>query len=154
MKKNIFIAFVVFVIFGGCFYGVFLYSAPKAPPLTLEIEKNTVLEHVIVTAPLPHATVYSPLLITGEARGSWFFEASFPVYLLDSHGNALGQGVAQAQGDWMTTAFVPFTATLVFTADPQILGDEGMLVLQKDNPSGLHENDDELRISVIIGAKN
>ncbi len=106
---------------------------------------------VVVTTPTSHATVKSPLTVTGSARGSWFFEASFPVYLVDSHGNMLGQGVAQAQSDWMTSDFVPFTATITFTANAQILGDDATLVLKKDNPSGLPANDDELRISVILG---
>lgn len=106
---------------------------------------------IVLDAPLLHATVNSPLLVSGKARGSWFFEASFPIYLLDSHGNMLGQGIAQAQGDWMTSDYVPFTATITFTADSQIVGDAGTLVLQKDNPSGLPENDDSLRVPVIIG---
>lgn len=106
---------------------------------------------IILDSPLPRATVSSPLLIAGEARGTWFFEASFPVYLLDSHGNTLAQGVAQAQGDWMTNNFVPFKVMLTFTVDPQIVGDAGTLVLQKDNPSGLQENDDALIVPVIIG---
>ncbi len=106
---------------------------------------------VTVESPLPNATVGSPLRVAGTARGSWFFEASFPVYLLDAHGNTLGQGVAQANGDWMTTDFVPFEATITFVADPLIVGDAGTLVLQKDNPSGLHENDDAFRIPVVIG---
>ena len=106
---------------------------------------------IILDSPLPNATVKNPILLTGKARGSWFFEATFPMYLLDSHGNKLGQGVATAQGDWMTNDYVPFTATITFTADPLIVGDEGMLVLAKDNPSGLPENDDALKVPVIIG---
>lgn len=117
-------------------------------------EGGSIEEHsdiIILDSPAPRATVKSPLLIAGEARGTWFFEASFPVYLLDSSGNTLGQGVAQAQSDWMTENFVPFKATITFTVDPQIVGDTGTLVLQKDNPSGLQENDDALKVPVIIG---
>lgn len=106
---------------------------------------------ITLTSPLPNTTVHNPLLITGKARGSWFFEASFPIHLLDAHGNILGQGVAQAQSDWMTSDFVPFTATIIFNADSQIIGDAGTLVLEKDNPSGLHENDRALSVPVIIG---
>ncbi|MEK7632603.1 MAG: Gmad2 immunoglobulin-like domain-containing protein [Patescibacteria group bacterium] len=112
---------------------------------------ETAKSDIVVTTPTSHATVTSPLLVTGSARGSWFFEASFPVSLVDSHGNMLGQGVAQAQGDWMTNDFVPFTATITFTADTKIIGDDATLVLKKDNPSGLPANDDELRVSVILG---
>ena len=106
---------------------------------------------ITVSSPLPRATVKSPLLVTGTAQGSWFFEATFPVRLLDSHGNTLGQGVARAQGDWMTSDFVPFTATITFTADPQIIGSTGTLMFQKDNPSGLPQNAGEFRVPVVIG---
>lgn len=94
--------------------------------------------------------VKSPLVIRGEAPGTWFFEASFPVTIVDWDGRIIGQGIAQAQGDWMTTDLVPFEATLTFTTDPQVYSNRGALILQKDNPSGLSVNDDSVEISVII----
>src|SRR3989338_3617253 len=54
----------------------------------------------------------SPLTITGEARGTGFFEASFPVVLTDWDGRIIAQMPAQAQGEWMTTEYVPFSVTL------------------------------------------
>lgn len=98
------------------------------------------------TSPKPNETIKSPLAITGEARGNWYFEASFPVKLLDGNGNFIAQWYAEALSDWMTTEFVPFKATLVFPAQPA--GTTGMLVLEKDNPSGLPEHADELRIPI------
>jgi hypothetical protein len=102
--------------------------------------------------PLPNAEVMSPFVVSGEARGQWYFEADFPVFLTDWNGKIIAQGIAQAQDDWMTTEFVPFLATLVFdTAD--ISGnysDRGTLILQKDNASGLPEHDDALEIPVRI----
>lgn len=89
--------------------------------------------------------VTSPLHIKGTARGTWYFEASFPVKLLNDKEEVIATGHATAEGDWMTTDFVPFTATLEFTAPTTELG---ILVLQKNNPSGLPEHDDELRIPV------
>lgn len=100
---------------------------------------------VRATSPQPGAVVASPLTVRGEARGNWFFEASFPVRLYDSAGNVLATGIAQAEGEWMTTEFVPFTATLTFVAPPN---EEGKLVLEKDNPSGLPENADEMHFPV------
>lgn len=91
-------------------------------------------------------TVESPLTVTGEARGTRYFEASFPVELLDEDGNSLAKGVAQAQSDWMTENFVPFTITLTFTAPPS--GTTGTLVLHKDNPSGDPAKEDALIIPV------
>lgn len=98
-----------------------------------------------VTSPQPNATVSSPLKITGEARGNWYFEASFPVRLEDANGNILAQAPAQAQGEWMTTEFVPFEVDLPFAAPTTATG---VLVLEKDNPSGLPEHADERRIPV------
>ncbi len=94
--------------------------------------------------PAPNALVTSPLTVRGEARGTWYFEASFPVRLLDSNNQELATVPAQAQGEWMTTDFVPFEANLTFTTSTST----GTLVLEKDNPSGLPENADELRIPV------
>lgn len=98
-----------------------------------------------VTSPLPNASVKSPLVITGEARGNWYFEASFPVKILDANGKVLGQHYAEAQGEWMTTNFVPFHSTLTFSTPTT---PTGTLVLEKDNPSGLPENAAEIRIPV------
>lgn len=93
----------------------------------------------------PDALVKSPLKITGQARGCWYFEASFPIRISDSNGKELGLAVAQAQGEWMTENFVPFSITLNFSRPST---STGFLVLHKDNPSGLPEHDDELRIPV------
>ena len=91
--------------------------------------------------------IESPLVIEGEARGSWFFEASFPIKLFDGSGALLGSTTAQAQGEWMTENFVPFSAKLEFSSPST---ERGILVLEKDNPSGLPENADELRIPIAF----
>ncbi|MDP4007550.1 MAG: Gmad2 immunoglobulin-like domain-containing protein, partial [bacterium] len=89
--------------------------------------------------------IKSPVLVTGQARGYWFFEASFPVKVFDSAGKELGAGVAQALSEWMTEDFVPFQTTVQF-AKPTT--QSGFLILEKDNPSGLPEHDDQLQIPV------
>jgi hypothetical protein len=98
-----------------------------------------------VDAPLPGALVRSPLLVSGVARGRWYFEANFPVTLLDANGRELAQGYAQAEGEWMTEEFVPFTGELRF-APPS--SPEGALRFEKANPSGLSEHADEVTIPV------
>lgn len=103
-----------------------------------------------VTSPRANQSILSPVTITGEARGNWFFEASFPVVLTDWDGLIIAQGVAQAKGDWMTTEFVPFEVTLTFTVDETAYSNKGTLILKKDNPSGLPEHDDALEIPVIL----
>lgn len=92
----------------------------------------------------PNQIVTSSLTVTGEAAG-WYFEASFPVELVDGNGKPLAAGPAQAQGDWMTASFVPFVAKLTFTRPSTATG---TLILRNDNPSGLPETQRELRIPV------
>ena len=112
-----------------------------------ELEKTGLIH---LNSPRPNETVSSPLIVEGEAVGNWFFEASFPVFLVDWDGVIIAQGIATAQGDWMTENFVPFTATLTFDTATSTYSNRGALILKKDNPSGLPENDDALEIPVKI----
>ena len=98
-----------------------------------------------VTRPDPNAVVTSPLTVEGDARGRWYFEASFPVILTDDQGNEVGHIPAHALGDWMTNDFVPFRAELEFTAPASA---NGWLILKKDNPSGLSEQEDKIKIPI------
>jgi hypothetical protein len=136
MKKTL-VWIAIIAVFGTFMYGYF--SRPK---MAATITYKDLLK---VTQPAVNAIVGSPLILRGEARGSWYFEASFPVKLLDDNGMPLSQTPAQAQGAWMTTEFVPFEATLTFSP-PRT--PNGTLVLEKDNPSGLPEHDDAFRIPV------
>lgn len=100
---------------------------------------------ITVAAPLSWAQITSPLSITGEARGSWYFEAQFPVKLYDANGTLLGSTAAQASSDWMTTDYVPFMTSLTFAPSATATG---TLVLEKDNPSGQPQTADQLVIPV------
>lgn len=103
--------------------------------------------NIVLDKPTTNEEITSPLLIEGRAQGTWYFEASFPVKLIDDAGNVLATGIAQAQGDWMTKDFVPFKASLDFKVDTPTIAN---LVLIKDNPSGLPENDDQMSIPVNL----
>lgn len=103
---------------------------------------------ITVDSPDPGDRITSPLTITGEARGTWYFEASFPVELRDASGAVIAQHYAEAQGEWMTENFVPFRSTLSFPAQPA--GSQGTLILRKDNPSGLPENDNSVSIPIVF----
>ncbi len=106
------------------------------------------LETVKVYQPVENELVSSPLKIRGEARGFWFFEASFPIILVNWDGLIIAEGLATAKTNegetWMTEKFVPFEAEIHFLK-PDCGTDEycqrGALILKKDNPSGLPEND-------------
>lgn len=128
----------------------FLPENSQPAPVTNNGNAAEVADRIVVTSPKPNETISNPLVITGEARGTWFFEASFPVVLYAENGPETGIGgtIATADGDWMTEDFVPFTATLNYSGTD--ISGPGTLVLMRDNPSGLPENDAELRIPVII----
>lgn len=100
--------------------------------------KNASANDVVVTNPTPGSVTGKTFTVTGKARGTWYFEASFPVKVLDKNGNVLATGIAQAQSDWMTTEFVPFKVTI--TVPNSYIG-KATLVLNKDNPSGLPEKE-------------
>lgn len=130
----------------GAFYFAFLEKKPadtgNAP------DKSDLIR---LTSPLPNTVISSPLAITGVARGNWFFEASFPVFLTDWDGRIIAQTIATAEGDWMTADFVPFTATLAFDpADAGAHSDRATLILKKENASGLPEHDDALEIPLRL----
>ena len=108
-----------------------------------EFEK---LDLIRINNPRPGQAISSPLLIEGEARGYWFFEGDFSVRLLDENGKLIGEGVLSAQSQWMTEEFVPFEGKLIFTTPFQ----RGLLILEKNNPSGLPENDDRLSVPVHL----
>ena len=107
--------------------------------------QNDMSDLIIVDNPAPGQAVSSPLTITGKARGTWYFEADFPIKLFDANGNLIASHYGQAQGEWMTEDFVPFIAEIIFE-NP--VTETGTIVLEKDNPSGLPENDDSLIVPV------
>ncbi|OGZ18196.1 MAG: hypothetical protein A2V72_00025 [Candidatus Nealsonbacteria bacterium RBG_13_37_56] len=110
-----------------------------------ELEK---MDLIRLDYPRPNQEIESPLIVQGEARGYWFFEASFPIVLTDWDGLIIAQGIAQAKGEWMTEDFVQFEAVLEF--EKPEYGNKGNLILRKDNPSGLPENDDALEVPIIF----
>ena len=106
-----------------------------------ELEKTDL---ITIDNPRPNQVIASPLLIEGQARGTWFFEGDFPLKLLDEQGEIIVEHYATAQCGWMTEEFVPFNAEIEFNTTST----KGALLLIKDNPSGLPENDDQLIVPV------
>ena len=141
------VAVLIILIALAGFYAIKINTAiaPIDGEHTASITTETSSPLVRLTTPRPNAEITSPLVVTGEARGNWYFEASFPVRLLDGNGKEIALVPAQAQGDWMTTDFVLFRAELTFITPNT---KEVTLVLEKDNPSGLSENADEVRIPI------
>lgn len=144
MKHASTVLLVMVVLCAGVVAGYFLASNRPA----MVVPTPTPDPMIMVSVPLPGANVASPFQVTGQARGPWYFEASFPVTLKDSSGAVLVQTIAEAQSDWMTTDWVPFVATLTFP--PQPAGSTGTLILRKDNPSGDPQYDDSRTIPVVF----
>lgn len=142
--KSLFLALGVVALLGAGCSGAATNDEVQATKDEGNVREKSAL--IVVQEPYANAVVASPLTITGEARGTWFFEASFPVELQDTDGNVIAQGHAEAQGDWMTEDFVPYIATLAFVVPTGVT--DGVLYLRKDSPSGLPANEDALYIPV------
>ncbi|MDO8592815.1 MAG: GerMN domain-containing protein [bacterium] len=106
---------------------------------------------IIVDSPRPNQTVASPFLLKGKARGNWYFEASFPVRLLDDRDKELLVVPVQAKGDWMTADYVPFEQLVAYHISATT---SAVLVLQNDNPSGLPELAKEIRVTLTLNPTN
>lgn len=95
--------------------------------------KNATKDNIVVDLPYPGAVTGKKFTVIGKARGTWYFEASFPVKVLDKDGKVLVTTHATAQDEWMTEDFVPFTSEI--TVPLTYIG-PATLILEKDNPSG------------------
>lgn len=150
MKKVILL--LVLVIIAIC-AGVYFDNQKNPPETTQDVLPpqityiNATSDLIEVELPFPGAVTGKEFGVLGKARGYWFFEASFPIELLDKDGKLLATGIATAQTDWMTTEFVPFKAEIKAPID--YIG-PATLVLHKDNPSGLPENDASISFPITV----
>lgn len=167
MKKIIIISIVLLLIISGWYYFIALNQSKQNEPIFCTLDAKICSDGsavgrippkcefapcpkedlLIVDSVLPNQIITSPLTIIGSARGSWYFEATFPVLILDEQGNILAEHYAEAKDSWMTNDFVPFEAVLNFKIP---ITQKGTIVLKKSNPSGLIENEDELRIPILF----
>jgi|GEM_PF-5066650 len=98
-----------------------------------------------VFSPRPNDSVTNPYFVKGEARGSWYFEGSFEIHLIDTTGKVLAKAPAVAQGEWTTPEFVPFEATLNFD---EPVAFKGTMLFIKANPSGEKSKEETFSIPV------
>lgn len=111
-------------------------------------DSETIGQGIVVDAPRQNDLITSPLTISGRARGTWFFEASFPVTLVNWDGLIIAEGYVTATDNWMTEDFVDFVGTLAF--EKPSFNPRGTLILRKDNPSGLPEHDGAVEIPILF----
>jgi len=147
MKKIIVLVLVLLVGY------LLFFNDVKAPADDIDTPeesityKNASADLIEVESPLPNAVTGKDFSVIGKARGNYFFEASFPIDLLDKDGNILVQTYASAEGDWMTTDFVPFKSDIKIPTD---YAGPATLVLKKDNPSDMRELDASISFPIII----
>ncbi len=149
-KKVFIFALVLVFVFCIASVTIFYWKNIKSLNLPFEKQKASSLDDIIqVVVPKPNEKISSPLVVAGEARGPWYFEAVFPIVVLDEKGNEIARTQGRALSEWTTDAFVPFRAELKFLLPT---GKYGTLVLEKDNPFGnsveLAPHAQELRIPV------
>lgn len=111
---------------------------------------DSISDKIIVNSPIANAIIHSPITISGQARGTWFFEGSFPVEIYDSNNKLLGSSVVNfnpksATDTWMTENFVDFEGEIKFS---QSTTASGYLLFKKDNPSGNPELDESMKLMI------
>ncbi len=127
--------------------------APDGRVFAEEIEPlptytNASPDMIVVENPHPGGVVGKEFVVTGKARGNWFFEATFPIEIVSPNGAIIGGSFATAEGDWMTTEFVSFKSEIIDLPSAYI--GPATLILRKDNPSGLPENDAFVSIPITV----
>lgn len=120
------------------------YAEEISVPVTYN---NATADMIKVSLPTPGAVTGKTFKVIGEARGTWYFEASFPVELKDKDGKTIFEAPAQAKSDWMTEDFVPFEIEV--SAPVNYIG-PATLILKKDNPSGLPEKEASISFPITV----
>jgi hypothetical protein len=131
-----------------CQNGVWIkHGNPSAPQPTKGCGEavSIIQPEIVIYSPLRGQTIKSPLAIKGEARGNWYFEAVFPISLVDDKGNELAAVQARATSDWMTENLVPFEASISFNPGSASVG---TLILRNDNPSGMPEKEKQAVVPI------
>ena len=144
----ILILITVLVILAGVALFVIPAKAPTPSTNTAATTLASIPDLITVNSPEVGANISSPVSISGQARGTWFFEAQAPAQLEDASSSIIVESPLQVDGNWQTNDFVPFSLTLSFPAQPA--GSHGTLVLKNDNPSGDPANQKEIDIPVIF----
>ena len=128
--------------------GFGLWSYRDILPAVVQLKRVGVgSDRVEIVKPSPSEIVTHKFTVEGKALGTWFFEASFPVKIVSADGKVVFATPAQAQSDWMTTNLVAFKAELTV---PENITGKYTLRLEKDNPSGLTQNEASVEMPIII----
>jgi hypothetical protein len=114
----------------------------------LTIKKiNDAKDIIIIDSPKPYQKVQVPIIIKGKAKGSFFFEGTFPIRIEDENGNLIVSDYIMTKENWMTENFVYFETYFYFEKGNLR---KGFIIFEKANPSGLLENKFEIRIPLYF----
>lgn len=102
-----------------------------------------------ILTPRPGSGVGCPFAVTGIAPSNWAFEGQLPVSLKNSAGEIIMITQANLRGEWTSSEPGLFVAALD-CPDGGCVG-EGVVVVHKDNPSALPENDDSAEFPIVFG---
>jgi hypothetical protein len=125
----------------------------EAPAAPAQAARAARVADILVSTPSPNARVTSPLVVSGFARGPWYFEALFPAQLIGPNDEIIAEAPAQAQTDWMTEDPVEFRAEFTFNVTRET---RATLFLQEamppdaDRPAEAGRPVSELRIPIIL----
>jgi hypothetical protein len=150
---------VLFIIALAIALFVFISKRSEAPIVNEEVNvgvngevksnENVPLlsDMIIIDSPKMGETITQGTLhVSGKARGSWYFEASAPFEVRGQDNELIKQSYITAQGEWMTTEFVPFKGEITFTVPDGMKS--GFIVFRNDNPSGDPSRDKSVSIPV------
>lgn len=93
--------------------------------------------------------ITSPLVVKGEAKGTWFSEGSFPVVLTDGDGLIISETQTTVNSNWLTDDYVNFEAYLEFE-NPEVFKTNGHLIFQNANNT---ETLEESAYEIIVNFK-
>ena len=121
-------------------------TAPVPAPAAAS-SKAPLSASVSVSSPLPNASVGKTFTVEGVAPNGWYNEAVFPIQVRDGDDDLIASGQGMAESDWTVSGPVRFHATIRLS---QTYSGPADLILLRDNPSGLPQNEDEVTIPIII----
>ena len=104
-------------------------------------------KNLMIIHPESGQLITSPLAVKGRISGTWFFEGSMPISLVDANGVIIAQHYVTSDEDWMTIEPVNFSGSIEFNID-ESTSDNGYLIISKDNPSDLLENSGSIRMPI------
>jgi hypothetical protein len=123
-----------------------LALAACSDPQEAKIQRSANADDIRIEAPEPDARITSPLIASGVANNSWYFEAVFPARLMTADGTVIAEAPAIAASDWMAPGDVPFNVEMAFTVDAET---HATLVLEEDMP-GENQQPRQVRIPVVL----